>query len=225
MKDGSSYEKYREASRGDLIKMRIMQREIRPRISVTTEEIGLFYQEHRNEYEGKLMVRLQMIFLPAPDGGDQEEEEEEEEEEKPEELDGFRLTLACGGGTAARPRAWTESQKASTKEDQRWVGGVGGVGREEEEEEEEVEKKRRKKKQSSSSSSNDRSMETNPSFSPAETPSGSTPIGSSRSGRRTSLGGRPWRSAMRASEREKSGVERGWQFFLFLFAPLERRDL
>jgi parvulin-like peptidyl-prolyl isomerase len=69
-KDGSSYEKYREATRDDLIKMRIMQREIRPRISVTTEEIGLFYQEHRSEYEGKLMVRLQMIFLPAPDGGD-----------------------------------------------------------------------------------------------------------------------------------------------------------
>ena len=70
VKDGSSYEKYREATRGDLIKMRIMQREIRPRISVTTEEIGLFYQEHRDEYEGKLMVRLQMIFLPVPDGGD-----------------------------------------------------------------------------------------------------------------------------------------------------------
>jgi peptidyl-prolyl cis-trans isomerase SurA len=70
VKEGSSYEKYRESTRGDLIKMRIMQREIRPRISVTTEEIGLFYQEHRDEYEGKLMVRLQMILLPVPDGGD-----------------------------------------------------------------------------------------------------------------------------------------------------------
>ena len=70
VKEGSSYEKYREATRSDMIKMRIMQREIRPRISVTNEEIGLFYQEHRDEYEGKLRVRLQMIFLPVPVGGD-----------------------------------------------------------------------------------------------------------------------------------------------------------
>jgi parvulin-like peptidyl-prolyl isomerase len=47
-----------------------MQREIRPRVSVTNEEIGAFYQEHRDEYEGKLRVRLQMIALPVPAGGD-----------------------------------------------------------------------------------------------------------------------------------------------------------
>ena len=35
-----------------------MQREIRPRVSVTNEEIGAFYQEHRDEYEGKLRVRI-----------------------------------------------------------------------------------------------------------------------------------------------------------------------
>ena len=70
IKDGSNYEKYREATRSDLIKMRIMQREIRPRVSVTNEEIGVFYQEHRDEYEGKLRVRMQMIALPVPAGGD-----------------------------------------------------------------------------------------------------------------------------------------------------------
>ena len=67
IKEGNSYERYREATRSDLIKMRIMQREIRPRISVTNEEIGAFYQEHRDEYEGKLRVRLLMIALPLPD--------------------------------------------------------------------------------------------------------------------------------------------------------------
>ncbi len=69
-KEGSTYEKYREATRSDLIKTRIMQREIRPRVSVTNEEIGAFYQEHRDEYEGKLRVRLQMIALPIPAGSD-----------------------------------------------------------------------------------------------------------------------------------------------------------
>jgi len=77
VKEGSSYEKYREATRSDLIKMRIMQREIRPRVSVTNEEIGLYYQEHRDEYEGKLRVRLQMIALPVPVGGDPAVKEEQ----------------------------------------------------------------------------------------------------------------------------------------------------
>jgi len=47
-----------------------MQREIRQRVSVTPEEIGAYYQEHRDEYEGKLRVRLQMIPLPVPEGAD-----------------------------------------------------------------------------------------------------------------------------------------------------------
>jgi peptidyl-prolyl cis-trans isomerase SurA len=77
IKDGSSYEKYREATRSDLIKVRVMQREIRPRISVTNEEIGAFYQEHRDEYEGKLRVRLQMIALPVPGGSNPAGQEEQ----------------------------------------------------------------------------------------------------------------------------------------------------
>ncbi len=71
IKEGTNYEKYREATRNDLIKARVMQREIRPRVSVTGEEIGAFYQEHRNEYEGKLRVRLLMIALPVRDGSDE----------------------------------------------------------------------------------------------------------------------------------------------------------
>jgi peptidyl-prolyl cis-trans isomerase SurA len=71
IKDGTTYEKYREATRSDMIKARILQREIRPRVSVTNEEIGAFYQEHRDEYEGKLRVRLLMIALPVPAGSDE----------------------------------------------------------------------------------------------------------------------------------------------------------
>ncbi len=65
IKEGTNYEKYRESTRSDMIKQRIVQREIRPRVTVTNEEIGAFYQEHRDEYEGKLRVRLLMIVLPV----------------------------------------------------------------------------------------------------------------------------------------------------------------
>jgi peptidyl-prolyl cis-trans isomerase SurA len=77
IKEGSSYERYRESTRSDLIKMRIMQREIRPRVSVTNEEIGAFYQEHRDEYEGKLRVRLQMIAISAPNPSSPDVKEEQ----------------------------------------------------------------------------------------------------------------------------------------------------
>ena len=70
IKDGTNFERYREATRNDLIKMRIIQREIRPRVSVTSEEIGAYYEAHRDEYEGKLRVRLQMIALAVPAGAD-----------------------------------------------------------------------------------------------------------------------------------------------------------
>ncbi|HNS54362.1 MAG TPA: peptidylprolyl isomerase, partial [Syntrophales bacterium] len=69
-REGSSYERYRDSVRTDLIKTRIMQREIRQRVSVTNEEIGAYYQEHRDEYEGKLRVRLQMISVPIPADGE-----------------------------------------------------------------------------------------------------------------------------------------------------------
>jgi len=69
-REGSSYERYRDSIRADLIKTRIMQREIRQRVSVTNEEIGAYYQEHRDEYEGKLRVRLQMISVPVPADGE-----------------------------------------------------------------------------------------------------------------------------------------------------------
>ena len=78
-REGTSFERYREASRSDLIKMRIMQREIRQRVSVTNEEIGAYYQEHRDEYEGKLRVRFQMIALPAPEGSDPQVRAEQRE--------------------------------------------------------------------------------------------------------------------------------------------------
>lgn len=72
-KEGTNYEKYRESTRSEMIKARIVQREIRPRATVTNEEIGAFYQEHRDEYEGKLRVRLLMIALPVPSGSDEAE--------------------------------------------------------------------------------------------------------------------------------------------------------
>ena len=50
-------------------------------------------------------------------GGDRRDEDEKGEDSAAAAA--LRLALACGGGTAASPRAWTESQKASTKEDQR----------------------------------------------------------------------------------------------------------
>ncbi|OPY07669.1 MAG: Chaperone SurA precursor [Syntrophaceae bacterium PtaB.Bin038] len=81
-REGSTFDKYRDSTRNDLIRMRIMQREIRQRVSVTPEEIGAYYREHRGEYEGKLRVRLQMISLPVPaNSGPQAKAEQREKAE------------------------------------------------------------------------------------------------------------------------------------------------
>ena len=65
-KDGVSFEEYREATRNNMIKGRVIRREIQSKIAVSNEEIGNYYRDHRDEYEGKEAVRIRQIMIPAP---------------------------------------------------------------------------------------------------------------------------------------------------------------
>jgi parvulin-like peptidyl-prolyl isomerase len=65
-KEGVSFEEYREATRNNMIKGRVIRREIQSKIAVSNEEIGNYYREHREEYEGKEAVRIRQIMIPVP---------------------------------------------------------------------------------------------------------------------------------------------------------------
>jgi len=64
-KEGMSFDEYREATRNNMIKGRVIRREIQSKIAVSNEEIGNYYREHRDEYEGKEAARIRQIMIPV----------------------------------------------------------------------------------------------------------------------------------------------------------------
>lgn len=63
--EGSSLENLKKEIKGQILRMRLLRREVQSRIVITDEEIGAYYQEHRDAYEGKEAARIRQIFLPA----------------------------------------------------------------------------------------------------------------------------------------------------------------
>ncbi len=70
-KEGISLESYKKDIREQLIRMRLLRRQLQSKVMVTAEEIGEYYRQHRSEYEGKEGVRVKQIFLAFPRGVDE----------------------------------------------------------------------------------------------------------------------------------------------------------
>lgn len=69
-KERSSFEEYKKEVRNQIVRMRLVRREISSRIAVTPEEIGDYYLKHREDYEGKESVRIKQILIQFPRGMD-----------------------------------------------------------------------------------------------------------------------------------------------------------
>ncbi len=68
--EGTSVEEYREEIRREILKSKVINREIRAKVNVSEEEIGEYYSQHRQLYEGKPAVRIQQIFVEVPRDAD-----------------------------------------------------------------------------------------------------------------------------------------------------------
>jgi len=71
-KEGTTLEAYRNEIREQMVRMRILRRDVRSKIAISEEEIGAYYLKHREDYEGKEAVRIKQILLPYPGGLDEE---------------------------------------------------------------------------------------------------------------------------------------------------------
>jgi peptidyl-prolyl cis-trans isomerase SurA len=65
-REGSSIEAVKKEIRSQMIRMKLLKREVKDKIIVTDEEIGEYYNKHRQEYEGKESVRMKQILLLLP---------------------------------------------------------------------------------------------------------------------------------------------------------------
>lgn len=64
--DGMTIEAYREKLKAEMKKMRLIDQEIKAKVTVTTKEIDDYYTAHRDDFETPPEVRLQQILLPVP---------------------------------------------------------------------------------------------------------------------------------------------------------------
>ena len=64
--EGNSLESVKKEIRGQMMRMRLLRREIKSKILVSDEEIGEYYNKNRQDYEGKEAVRIKQILLLLP---------------------------------------------------------------------------------------------------------------------------------------------------------------
>lgn len=65
-REGTTLEAYKKGVRDQLMRIKLIQREIKSRVAVSDEEIGAYYLKHREDYEGKETVRIKQILLLLP---------------------------------------------------------------------------------------------------------------------------------------------------------------
>jgi len=60
---GLDYAKYRDQIRSEIEKVQLVNREIRGKVNVTPEDVGRYYEAHKNEYEVPGLVQVRQITL------------------------------------------------------------------------------------------------------------------------------------------------------------------
>jgi peptidyl-prolyl cis-trans isomerase SurA len=70
-KENSTLEAYKKDIKENILRTKLLRREIRAKITVSEEEIGEYYRNHRDSYEGKEAVRIKQILLIFPKNSDE----------------------------------------------------------------------------------------------------------------------------------------------------------
>ena len=68
--EGKTIEGAKKEIKSQMVRMRLLRREVKDKIIVSDNEIGEYYNNHRQEYEGKESVRMKQLLLPLPAGAD-----------------------------------------------------------------------------------------------------------------------------------------------------------
>jgi parvulin-like peptidyl-prolyl isomerase len=70
-KEGHSIESFKKEIRGQMMRARLLRREVKSKILVSDEEIGEYYNKNRQDYEGKETVRIKQLLLLLPPDANQ----------------------------------------------------------------------------------------------------------------------------------------------------------
>jgi parvulin-like peptidyl-prolyl isomerase len=65
-KEGNSIDSVKKEMKGQMMRARLLRREVKSKILVSDEEIGEYYNKNRQDYEGKETVRIKQLLLLLP---------------------------------------------------------------------------------------------------------------------------------------------------------------
>lgn len=68
---GLTMEAYRKRIRDQILRVRLVNREIKSKIAITPEDIKAYYEKHRQEFAGQTLYDLDQVFLKVPENADE----------------------------------------------------------------------------------------------------------------------------------------------------------
>jgi len=70
---GLTYEQYREKMRKSLLKIKLVNKLIRPKITITEKDIKEYFEKNKESYTGERKIRLSHISIPIPEKAEPQE--------------------------------------------------------------------------------------------------------------------------------------------------------
>ena len=69
-REGNTLESVKKDIKSQMMRVRLLRWEVKSKIVISDQEIGDYYNQHRNDYEGKEAVRMKQILLSIPPNAD-----------------------------------------------------------------------------------------------------------------------------------------------------------
>jgi peptidyl-prolyl cis-trans isomerase SurA len=74
-KEGLTMDDYRERMKNQILRVRLVNREVKSKIVITDEDIRAYYEKNRSQYVGEGSVHLRQIVMAMPSMGSEEEKQ------------------------------------------------------------------------------------------------------------------------------------------------------
>ncbi len=105
--EGLTMEDYRTQMKNQILRARLVNREVKSKIVITDEDIRAYYNKHKNRYAGEGRVHLRQIILAVPPSAS-----EAEKQQARDRLNAIRQQVVQGASFAALAQEYSQSPLA-----------------------------------------------------------------------------------------------------------------
>ena len=116
-REGTTMENYRASIRAEIEKNEIINRQVRKRVNITSEDVERYYRLNPKQFTTQERVRLRHILFSLPEGAPPEREKE-----VMQRMLGIRSRLTAGGDFAKLAQEYSEGAGAAEGGDIGWIG-------------------------------------------------------------------------------------------------------